>query len=103
VNRRIDEEDGGPRDVEKLGADRILDLALLALVDQRADQTGRDQGQQRKGQRELGAEALPGRSAGAVSFSDAPMFRPGSTVITSRLLQARARAVDRATTGPLHA
>src|SRR3989449_1643240 len=40
VERRIHEEGARPRDVEELRADRVLDLALLALVDDGAHETG---------------------------------------------------------------
>jgi hypothetical protein len=60
VEHRIDEEDGGPRDVEELGADRVLDLTLLTLVDEGADEPDREQGQEGEGRRQFDAEALPG-------------------------------------------
>ena len=77
VNRRIDEEHGSPRDVEELRADGVLDLALLALVNERADEPDGDQGQEGEGQGQLDAETLPGaerRPCQISRFADAPSW-----------------------------
>ena len=60
VERGIDQQHAGARDVQELGADGVLDLALLADVHQRADQPGRETRQQREDHREADGEALPG-------------------------------------------
>jgi hypothetical protein len=48
VLRRIDEEHGDARDIEQLGADRILQLALLPLAHEHAHDRYADERQQRE-------------------------------------------------------
>ena len=57
----IDEQDGDPRDVEELGADRVLQLALLALAHEHADDRHAEEGQHREGQRQTHGQAPPDR------------------------------------------
>src|SRR2546422_11069240 len=56
---RSHEEGARPRDVEELRADRVLDLALLALVDDGAHETGGKDRERGEPGRELHREALP--------------------------------------------
>jgi hypothetical protein len=57
----IDEQRGHPRDVEELGAHGVLDLALLALVDEAADEADGDQRDDREQRGQPHAQPAPRR------------------------------------------
>jgi hypothetical protein len=59
VKGRIDEEGRHPRDIEELGAHRVLHLALLPLVGEEPDGPDREQRHDREEAGEPNAEALP--------------------------------------------
>ena len=59
VKPRVDEEGGHPRDVEELGAHRVLHLALLPLVGEEPDRADGEQRHDREEAGEPDAEALP--------------------------------------------
>jgi hypothetical protein len=61
VLRGVDEQHGDTGDVQKLGADRVLQLALLPLAYQRADDHHADERQQGERYRQADGEPPPER------------------------------------------
>ncbi len=59
VGRRVDEDRRRPRDVEQLGADHVLDLALLALISEGPDEADGKKGYDGEEDGEADAEAAP--------------------------------------------
>src|SRR2546427_6521737 len=84
--------------VEDLRADRVLALALLALVDDGAHETGGKDRERGEPGRELHREALPRPERRRRQRARA---RPGHAAVSDWSTRAaRGRAVGRGTTGP---
>ena len=59
MERRIDEQATDPGDVEELGANPVLDLSLLSLEDDGADQGDREEGDEGEERGQPNFEPLP--------------------------------------------